>query len=200
MGSRRTATSAGSLAVTKGSDPKLSPTLGTDLYRRRRIVGNAIGVVTVLTALASTLFAFYPTNAVANCYVATPLLPGITAPGVGLGLISLASWIYLLRDRLEFGAQIAACAAMGVVIFVLLVVPALFSTVQFGTSPMSDRWPCNLGGLHVLLVAASVFTPLVAAAVSYGIARALPRQRSSRWSAVGGVGVWCIYVVAIYVR
>jgi hypothetical protein len=178
----------------------LSPTLGTDLNRRRRIIGNAIGVITVLTALASTLFALYPTNAVANCYVATPLLPGVIALGVGFGLIALAGWVYLLRDRVEFGAQIGACAAMGVVIFVLLIAPALFFSGHYGTSPMSDRWPCNLGGLHVLLVAASVFTPLVAAAVSYGIARALPGHWSLRWSAVGGFGVWCIYVVAMYAR
>jgi hypothetical protein len=172
----------------------------SQIGRRVRITGNTVGVLAVVTALASTLVSFYPLNATANCYVATRPQPAIVAAAFGLGLVALGGWLYLLSDRVVYKAQLAACGALAIMIVVILAVPALAASGQYGpiTAP-SSPWPCSFGVPYVVLAAMSAFVPLVAGAVEYVFARWLP---PSRWSlpraALGGVAVWVIYLLWIY--
>jgi hypothetical protein len=167
--------------------------------RRLRITGNAIAAFAVLTALASALFSLYPLNATANCYVATRPLPEIVAVGTVLGLATLACWLFLLRRADLYEAQIAACGAMAVVIVVLLAVPALFLSGQYGAAPLAEPWPCSLGFGYTVVVVGSAFVSLVAAGVCWALARWLPTVHGRlRIAALGGVAVWTVYLLWIY--
>ena len=167
--------------------------------QRARVIGNLVAALSVLAALASALFSLYPVNAVANCYNATPPLPALVGTGCGLGLIALASWVFLLRDRVVYEEQIQASAALGVVIVVLLALPAFLASGQYGDPPPIEPWPCSLGLPYELLAAMSTFTPLVAATVSYVLARWLPASRFALWwAAASGVTVWAGYLLFVY--
>jgi hypothetical protein len=159
---------------------------------------NVVGWSVVLSSAVSVFFAFFPIQPAVNCYPPQEWSRVGVAPAIGCGLLALAGWLVLLRDRRSHDPPIGACGAGFLTIVIVFGLPAVLNIGAYPNDAMDARAACGMTWPLACLIGATVFTVLVTIAIASVLARFLP---PSQWrlpiAGASGVLVWAAYVLLL---
>jgi hypothetical protein len=165
---------------------------------RHRIAMNVVGWGVVLSSAVSVFFSFFPIQPAVNCYPPQEWSRLGVAAAIGCGLLALAGWLVLLRDRRTHDPPIGACGAGFLTIVIVFGFPAALITAVDASDAPTVRSGCEVTWPLACLIGATVFTVLVTIAIASVLARFLP---PSRWrlpiAGASGVLVWAAYVLLL---
>jgi hypothetical protein len=165
---------------------------------RHRVAMNFVGWTVFLASAVSVFFALFPIQPAVNCYPPQGWSRLGVAPAIECGLLALAGWLVLLRDRRTHDPPIGACGAGFLTIVIVFSIPAVLSIGAYPSDALDTRAACGMTWPLACLVGMTVFTVLFTIAIASALVRFLP---PSRWSlpiaGASGVLVWATYVLLL---